>query len=34
MGQDKDESFGLKPATAIGYSIISNLGGERQMTVL
>jgi hypothetical protein len=33
MGQDKDESFGLKPATAIGYSIISNLGGERQMTV-
>jgi hypothetical protein len=33
MGQDIDKDFGLKPATAIGYSIVSNLGGDRQMTV-
>lgn len=33
MGQDQDKDFGLKPATAIGYSILSNLGGDRQMTV-
>ncbi len=33
MGQDQDKDFGLKPATAIGYSIASNMGGDRQMTV-
>lgn len=33
MGQDQDNDFGLKPGTAIGYSIASNMGGDRQMTV-
>lgn len=33
---DKDQSdkgFELKPATAIGYSVAVNMGGDRQMTV-
>lgn len=33
MGQDKDDSFGLKPGVAIGYSLACALGGDRQMTV-
>jgi hypothetical protein len=33
MGQDQDKDFGLKPGVAIGYSLMCNLGGERQMTV-
>ncbi len=33
MGQDRDPSLPLKQATAIGYSIVCNLGGDRQMTV-
>ncbi len=33
MGQDQDKGFDLKPGTAIGYSLMCNLGGDRQMTV-
>ena len=34
MGQDRDENFpGVKSAAAIGYSMMCNLGGERQMTI-
>lgn len=34
MDRDPDNrGFDLKPATAIGYSIVTNMGGDRQMTV-
>ena len=33
MDRDPDKGFDLKPATAIGYSIVTNMGGDRQMTV-
>lgn len=34
MGKEPDGAgFDLKPATAIGYSIAVNMGGDRQMTV-
>lgn len=34
MGKEPEAAgFDLKPATAIGYSIVTNMGGDRQMTV-
>lgn len=31
--EPNDPGFSVKPATALGYSIVCNMGGDRQMTV-